>query len=95
MGSAVAVQAKSIHLPRGLIARRDEPFHDRIVRVTRCGRICMARKRDHPLDRIFRPMLVLREVDDVIWLVSFLDYDPGYIDLEQRTVQTIDNPYRA
>ncbi len=40
-------------------------------------------------------MLVLREVDDVIGLVSFLDYDPGYIDLEQRTVQTIDNPYRA
>ena len=34
-----------------------------------------------------------KEVDDVIWLVSVMHYDPGYIDLEQRTLQTIDNPF--
>jgi hypothetical protein len=28
-----------------------------------------------------------------IWLVTFIDYDLGYIDLEQRTLQTIDNPF--
>ena len=28
-----------------------------------------------------------------IWLVSFISYDLGYIDLEQRTLQTIDNPF--
>ena len=28
-----------------------------------------------------------------IWLVSFMHYDLGYIDLEQRTLQTIDNPF--
>jgi hypothetical protein len=27
------------------------------------------------------------------WLVSFMHYDLGYIDLEQRTLQTIDNPF--
>jgi hypothetical protein len=27
------------------------------------------------------------------WLVSFISYDLGYIDLEQRTLQTIDNPF--
>ena len=34
-----------------------------------------------------------KDVDDGIWLVSFLRYDLGYIDLEQRTLQTIDNPF--
>jgi hypothetical protein len=33
------------------------------------------------------------ECDDGIWLVSFMHYDLGYIDLEQRTLQTIDNPF--
>src|SRR5690606_3930326 len=28
-----------------------------------------------------------------IWLISFMQYDLGYIDLEQRTLQTIDNPF--
>jgi hypothetical protein len=34
-----------------------------------------------------------KEVDEAIWLVSFMHYDLGYIDLEQRTLQTIDNPF--
>ena len=34
-----------------------------------------------------------KEVDDGIWLVSFLAYDFGYIDLEQRALQTLDNPF--
>ena len=37
--------------------------------------------------------LGIKEVDDGIWLVSFIRYDLGYIDLEQRTLQTIDNPF--
>jgi hypothetical protein len=37
--------------------------------------------------------LGIREVDDGIWLVSFMNYDLSYIDLEQRTLQTIDNPF--
>ncbi len=35
----------------------------------------------------------IKEVDDGIWLVSFMRYDLGYIDLEQRTLQTINNPF--
>ena len=31
--------------------------------------------------------------DDGIWLVSFMHHDLGYIDLEQKTLQTIDNPF--
>lgn len=35
-----------------------------------------------------------RRVDDGIWLVTFMHYDLGYIDLEQRTLQT-NNPFGA
>ena len=37
--------------------------------------------------------LGVKEVDEGIWLVSFLNYALGCIDLEQRTLQTIDNPF--
>ena len=37
--------------------------------------------------------LSVQEVDDGIWLISFMRYDLGYIDLEPRTLQTIDNPF--
>jgi hypothetical protein len=36
----------------------------------------------------------LKEVDDGVWLVSFIAYDLGYIDLEQKTLQPINNPAR-
>jgi hypothetical protein len=39
--------------------------------------------------------LGIKEVDDGIWIVSFMTYDLGYIDLEQGTLQTIDNPFGA
>jgi hypothetical protein len=37
--------------------------------------------------------LGIRDVDDGIRLVIFMHYDLGYIDLEQRPLQTIDNPF--
>ena len=36
--------------------------------------------------------LGIKEVDEGIWLVSCIDYDLGYIDLERRTLQPVDNP---
>ena len=35
----------------------------------------------------------IKQVDDAILLVSFMTYDLGYIDLEQRTLQPLDNPF--
>ena len=32
-------------------------------------------------------------IDDEIWLVSFMDYDLGYIDLEGKTLQPLNNPF--
>jgi transposase len=34
-----------------------------------------------------------RKSTTAFWLVSFMHYDLGYIDLEQSTLQTIDNPF--
>ena len=69
------------------------PFHDRDVLVTRCGRICMARKKINISTVLAGQRLGIKEVDNGIWLISFMHYDLGYIDLEQRTLQTIDNPF--
>ncbi|NNH68261.1 IS481 family transposase [Rhizobium laguerreae] len=69
------------------------PFHDRDVLVTHCGRICMHRKKINISTVMAGQKLGIKEVDNGIWLVSFMHYDLGYIDLEQRTLQTIDNPF--
>jgi len=58
-----------------------------------CGRICLHRKKIN-LSTVFAGQAVgLKEVEEGIWLVSFMDYDLGYIDLEEKTLQTLDNPF--
>jgi transposase InsO family protein len=71
----------------------DYPLHDRDVLVTNCGRICMHRKKINISTVLAGQRLGIKEVDDGIWLVSFMTYDLGYIDLEQRTLQPLDNPF--
>lgn len=69
------------------------PLHDRDILVTTCGRICMHRKKINISTVFAGQRLGIREVDEGIWLVSFMHYDLGYIDLEQKTLQPIDNPF--
>ena len=69
------------------------PLHDRDVLVTACGRICMHRKRINISTVLAGQRLGIKEVDEGIWLVSFMSYDLGFIDLEQKTLQPIDNPF--
>lgn len=71
------------------------PFCDRDALVTACGRICMHRKKINISTVLAGQKLGIKEVDDGIWLISFMHYDLGYIDLEQKTLQTIDNPFGA
>ena len=35
----------------------------------------------------------IKEVDGGIWLVNLMSYDLGFIDLEQKTLQPLDNPF--
>ena len=69
------------------------PLHDRDLLVTTCGRICMHRKRVNISTVLAGQRLGIKEVDDGIWIVSFMHYDLGFIDLEQKTLQPLDNPF--
>jgi len=69
------------------------PLHDRDILVTACGRICLHRKKIVISNVLAGQSLGIKEVDEGIWLVSFMQYDLGYIDLEQKTLQPLDNPF--
>jgi len=69
------------------------PFHDREVLVTACGRLCLHRKRINISTVLAGQKLGIKEVDEGIWLASFMHYDLGYFDLEQKTLQPLDNPF--
>lgn len=75
------------------IGELDYPLHDKSITVTSCGRICMLRKKINLSSVLAGQTLGIKEVDEGIWLVSFMHYDLGYIDLEQKTLQPLDNPF--
>ena len=69
------------------------PLYDRDVLVTACGRLCMHRKRISISHVLAGQRVGIKEVDEGIWIVSFMHYDLGFIDLEQKTLQPLDNPF--
>jgi transposase InsO family protein len=79
--------------PYGGLPELAYPLHDRDVLVTACGRICMHRKRINVSTVLAGQRLGIKEVDEGIWIVSFMSYDLGFIDLEQKTLQPLDNPF--
>jgi transposase InsO family protein len=81
--------------PRGYqgLAELGYPFHDRTILVTACGRICLHRKKINISTVLAGQTLGIKEIDEGIWLVSFMHYDLGYFDLEQKTLQPLDNPF--
>jgi hypothetical protein len=53
----------------------------------------MHRKRIN-LSHVFAGQRVgIKEFDEDSWIVSFMHCDLGYIDLEQKTLQPLDNPF--
>lgn len=69
------------------------PFHDKVVLVTDCGRMCIGKSKIS-LSRAFAGQTVgIKEVGDGIWLVSFMDYDLGYFDHEGVRFEPIANPF--
>ncbi len=56
------------------------PFHDKTVVVTNCGRLCLCRKKINLSVSLAGHSVGIKEVDDGIWLVSFMNHDLGYID---------------
>jgi hypothetical protein len=71
------------------------PFHDKTVLVTSCGRICMHSKKIN-LSQVFSGQkLGIKEVEENVWMVSFIAYDLGYVDLEEKTLQPLENPFHV
>jgi len=69
------------------------PFHDWSAAVTRCGRIC-CKGRKINLSHVFAGQQVgIKQVDDRLWLVSFMHYDLGYFDDETCRLEPINNPF--
>jgi transposase InsO family protein len=69
------------------------PFHDKTVIVTNCGRLCIYRKKINLSSSLAGQAVGIKEVDEGIWLVSFMEYDLGYIDLEEKSLQPLGNPF--
>ena len=69
------------------------PFHDRTVTVTHCGRIGISKLKIN-LSQVFAGQDVgLKEVQDGIWLVSFMEYDLGYFDKTSKRVEPLPYPF--
>ena len=63
------------------------------MRVTRCGRICIGKRKIY-LSLAFAGQIVgIREVENQIWLVSFLNYDLGFFDQDEGRVEPAPNPF--
>ena len=52
----------------------------------------MGGRRD-AVEGVFGQAMGIKEMHDDIWLVSFMDYDLGYFDLETRVLEPLDNPF--
>jgi len=71
------------------------PFHDRTVTVTRCGRICMGPMKINLSQAFAGQKVGVKQVEDKIWLVSFMRFDLGFFDHETCRIETAENPFAA
>jgi putative transposase len=71
------------------------PFHDRTIMVTRCGRICMGKLKINLSQAFAGQKVGVKQVEDKIWLVSFMQYDLGFFDHETCRIESAENPFGA
>lgn len=62
--------------------------------VTSCGRPCLYHKKIDLGTCLAGQTVGVKEVDCGIWLVSSTDYDLGCIDLEEKALPPLENPFR-
>lgn len=72
----------------------DYPLHDRTVTITTCGRICIGRRKINVSSVFAGQKVGIREVEDKIWLVSFMNYDIGFFDEHENRIEPVGhNPF--
>jgi putative transposase len=73
----------------------DYPFHDKTITVTNCGRICYNWQKIN-FSIVFAGQKVgIKQIDDHVWLVSFMHYDIGFFDDETCRLEPAPNPFGA
>jgi putative transposase len=61
--------------------------------ATTCGRVCFNYRKIN-LTQVFASQTVgIKQTEDRIWLVSFIDYDLGYFDDETCRREPLANPF--
>src|SRR5262245_61651899 len=84
---------KSSMRPYRGIGELSYSFHNRTALAAHRRRICIFKKKINPNTPLAGQALRVKEADDGIWLVSFMDYDLGYIDLEDKIPRPLNNPF--
>ena len=75
------------------LSELDYPLHDWAAIVTHRGRICFKGRKVN-LSQVFAGQQVgVRQVNERVWLVTFMHYDLGYFDDETCRLEPIDNPF--
>lgn len=69
------------------------PFHDKTIQVTQCGRICQKRLKINLSTAFAGQEVGVKEVEEGIWIVSFLNYDLGYFDEAGKRVEPVADPF--
>jgi putative transposase len=63
------------------------------VTVTHCGRICLGKRKINLSQSFAGQNVGIKEVNDRIWLVTFMHYDLGFFDHETGRLESIDNSF--
>lgn len=69
------------------------PAHDATSMVTYCGRICHRGKKINFTQAMAGQAVGLKEVEEKIWLISFMEYDMGYFDEFSKKFEPLENPF--
>jgi putative transposase len=88
-----------LHIPSSRIYQGlpnlEYPFYDKTIIVTNGGRVCMNKKKIHLSTAFAGQKVGIREIEEKIWLVSFMHFDLGYFDEDSCRVESLHNPFKA
>lgn len=69
------------------------PLHDKTIKVTQCGRICYKNFKVSLSQAFAGENIGLKETDDGVWLVTFMEYDLGYFDEKSNKLDPLEYPF--
>jgi putative transposase len=96
-------QALGMKCPDDLYERSPRQYHgltditypgfDKTLLITSCGRVCINNMKVHISKAFANQPIGLKQADDHIWEVQFMDYQLGYFDEFSRTFAPKEDPF--